>query len=433
MIYRLKLLLSKEAFIKNILVLASGAALSNGLTLLFSLLITRLYTPEQYGYLGVFTSSIYMFAPAIALTLPMSIVLAKSDAEAWKLAKLSLFLGLSLSSVLLIGLLIFEREILTLINAESLLGLGWLLPVAILIAAAFQVNEQWQIRQKGFATLAKSLNMRALFIGLSQTLMGLVKATGSWLVVFYTLGMVVQNLYLARRQSRQINKPTALTYAELLKRYSDFPIYRAPQVLLNSVSLAAPTLMFAWAFGTAAAGHYTIAFALLTVPATLLGKSVGDVFYKEVVDRVESKQGISQLIGKTTRNLFLLGAVPFGIIALFGPEIFGLLYGEQWQTSGQFAQWISIWMLMMLVSRPAIASVPVLGLQAHLLGHEAVSLLVRVGAIYLGVLEQSPLKSILYLSVSNALLYALLILFVLVKSKRYSLTDRKINHENPVV
>lgn len=419
MITRLKLLLNKEAFLKNIVVLASGTALSNAITLVFSLVITRLYGPEQYGYLGVFTSSIYMFAPAIALTLPMSIVLAKSDVEAWKLAKLSLLMGLVLSTVLLIGILIFEHEILALINAESLMGLGWLLPVAIFIAAVFQVNEQWQIRAKGFKNLAKSLNIRALFIGSSQTLMGLVKATGGWLVLLYTLGMLVQNIYLMKRQIRPTKRVGEIRYGELLKRYSDFPIYRAPQVLLNSVSLAAPTLMFAWAFGSAAAGYYTIAFALLTVPATLLGKSVGDVFYKEIVDRVEQKQDITALINKTTRNLLLLGAVPFGFIALFGPVIFTLLYGDEWLTSGEFAQWIALWLLLMLASRPAIASVPVLGLQAHLLAHEIVSLFIRVFAIYLGVLEQSPLHSIIYLSIANGLLYGVLILFVYYRSKRY--------------
>lgn len=416
---RLKLFLKKEAFLKNILVLASGTALSNAMTLMFSLVITRLYGPEQYGYLGVFTSSIYMFAPAIALTFPMSIVLANSDAEALKLAKLSLLIGLSLSTALLIGLLIFEIEVLSLINAESLVGLSWLLPVAIFIAAIFQVNEQWQIRTKGFSNLAKSLNIRALFIGVSQSLMGLIKATGGWLVLFYTLGMMIQNFYLAKRLNRATDLVCNDSYTDLLKRYSDFAIYRAPQVLLNSVSLAAPTLMFAWAFGSAAAGYYTIAFALLTVPATLLGKSVGDVFYKEVVDRVEQKLSISTLLNKTTRNLFLLGLFPFGFIALFGPSIFELLYGEEWKSSGEFAQWISIWLLMMLASRPAIASVPVLGLQAQLLVHEIVSLCLRVLAIYLGVLEQSPIQSIIYLSIANGFLYGGLILFVYLKSKRF--------------
>ena len=421
MVKRLKFLLSKEAFLKNILVLASGTALSNALTLLFSLVITRLYGPEQYGYLGVFTSSIYLFAPAIALTLPMSIVLAKSDAEAWKLAKLSLFIGLTLSTTLLIGLLIFEHEVLTLINAESLIGFGWLLPVAIFVAAVFQINEQWQIRTKAFSNLAKALNIRALFIGSTQSLMGLFKATGGWLVLLYTLGMIFQNIYLAKRSVRATELVSKDTYTGLLKRYSDFPIYRAPQVLLNSVSLAAPTLMFAWAFGSMAAGYYTIAFALLTVPATLLGKSVGDVFYKEVVDRVDQKQSIASLLNKTTRNLFLLGIFPFGLIALFGPTLFTLLYGDEWRTSGEYAQWIALWLLMMLVSRPAIAAIPVIGLQAHLLAHESLSLLVRVGAIYLGVVEQNPLQSIIYLSIANGLLYGVLILFVYLKSQSYKL------------
>jgi O-antigen/teichoic acid export membrane protein len=180
--------------------------------------------------------------------------------------------------------------------------------------------------------------------------------------------------------------------------------------------LGAPTLLLSSFFGSSVAGFYTISFALLTVPVTLLGKSVGDVFYKEAVDSVNSGQGVRTLMFKTTRNLVLLGILPFGLLAVFGPDVFSLLYGENWRTAGEFAQWISLWLFMLLASRPAIATIPVLGLQAQLLIHELFSIFVRIGAIYLGVVEQSPIHSIIYLSISNAVLYGLLIVYVYIKS-----------------
>lgn len=408
-------LLAHNAFLKNILVLASGAALANVITLLFSLLITRIYSPEEYGYLGVFTSAIYMFAPAVALTLPMAIVLAKRDAEAWAVAKLSLAVASILSALGLLLILIFEADVLKLLNAESLQGFGWLIPVAVLIAAIFQINEQWQIRNKGYQTLARSLTIRALIIGGSQSLFGLWKATGSVLILLYTFGLVLQNLFLAARIRRPLDTIDS-SYKALINKYSDFIIFRAPQVLLNSFSLGAPTLLLSSFFGSSVAGFYTISFALLTVPVTLLGKSVGDVFYKEAVDSVNSGQGVRILMFKTTRNLVLLGILPFGLLAVFGPDVFSLLYGENWRTAGEFAQWISLWLFMLLASRPAIATIPVLGLQAQLLIHELFSIFIRIGAIYWGVVEQSPIHSIIYLSISNAVLYGLLIVYVYIKS-----------------
>lgn len=429
----LKRSFTRNTFMKSVLLLASGAAVSNVVTLFFSLFITRIYGPEEYGYLGVFTSVIYMFAPAVALTLPMAIVLAKSEDEAEKISKLSGMIILMISVILLVVVYFFEDELLQLVNAESLGGQGWLVVVAITLAGYFQLNEQWHIRQRGFGTLAKSLNVRAFFIGISQTLTGLVTATGAALILLYTLGMAAQNIFLYKHREFRKKKNETYTYGTILKQYSDFPLYRAPQVLLNSFSFAAPTLMFAWAFGSEVAGFYTIAFALLTVPVTLLGKSVGDVFYKEVVERKNSGGNASLFIIKTTRNLLLLGVIPFGLIALFGPNIFTLLYGEAWLTSGDFARWISLWLLMMLVSRPAIAAVPVLGIQAHLLAHEILSLCVRVGVIYLGVLEQSPLQSIIYLSLANAILYGILILYVFLKSREDASAEKEQEHENTAI
>jgi O-antigen/teichoic acid export membrane protein len=416
MLSKLRDLLATRTFLKNILVLASGAALANVITLLFSLLITRIYSPHEYGYLGVFTSAIYMFSPAVALTLPMAIVLPKKDSEAWVIAKLSLLIASILSALGLLFIILFEAEILGLLNAESLKGFGWLVPVAIFIAAVFQVNEQWQIRNKGYKTLARSLTIRSLFIGVSQSLMGLFKASGSVLIAMYTLGLALQNLFLASR----IECPLATAddrFKTIINRYSDFLLYRAPQVLLNSFSLGAPTMLLASFFGSSVAGFYTISFALLTVPVTLLGKSVGDVFYKEAVDRVNSGRSLCDLLLRTTRHLTLLGLLPFGVLALLGPDIFSILYGYDWRAAGEFAQWISLWLFMLLASRPAIAAIPVLGLQAQLLMHEVVSIAIRIGAIYLGVIEESPINSIMYLSISNAILYGSLIVYVYFKSK----------------
>ena len=82
--------LTRSRFVRNVLTVASGTAVAQAIAMALSPVITRLYGPEAFGQLGVFTSTVSLFAPAEALTLPIAIVLPERDGEAKQLVKLSM-------------------------------------------------------------------------------------------------------------------------------------------------------------------------------------------------------------------------------------------------------------------------------------------------------------------------------------------------------
>lgn len=129
--------LRNKPFLKNVLILLSGTAFANLITLLFTPIITRIYGPEEYGYLSVFSSIVYTITPAISLTLPVAIVLAKTDSEAKKLAEISFAICLILSTAVAGLLYIFESDILGYFNLEKLEGVSVLIPITILITGTY--------------------------------------------------------------------------------------------------------------------------------------------------------------------------------------------------------------------------------------------------------------------------------------------------------
>ena len=417
MISKLRALKKNELF-KNVLILASGAAFANAITMLFSMVITRIYGPDEYGYLGIFTSMVYLVAPPIALTLPMAIVIAKEHSEALAMAKLS-FVALTLLSILLgVNLTLFGETIFATLNAEPLLPFAWVIPTAVFIAGLFQIAEQWIIRFKKFTVLAKSLTIRSTLVGTVQSLIGLLHPKGVVLVLVYTAGMAIQILFIFRSAPKVAFEKSPFKLLALLKRYSDFPLFRAPQVLLNSISLSAPTLMFATFFGPAVAGLYAIGYNVLTVPVTLLGKSVGDVFYPEIVERFHKGEVVTSVLWRATKTLLLVGIIPFGSIIILGPWVFELLFGAGWGVSGEYAQWISVWLYASLAARPAISAIAIFNLQKQFLVYEILSIALRISAIYMGVIYGDPLIAVALLSVVNAALYFILIGVVLYRSKQ---------------
>lgn len=417
MISKLHALKQNDLF-KNVLILASGAAFANAITMLFSMVITRIYGPDEYGYLGIFTSMVYLVAPPIALTLPMAIVIAKEHSEAFAVAKLSLVAVTLLSVLLGVIFTLFGGPIFATLNAEPLLPFAWIIPIAVFIAGLFQITEQWIIRFKKFSVLAKSLTIRSTLVGITQSLLGLLQPKGVVLVMVYTAGMAIQILFILKSAPKLAFRGSRVRLLPLLKQHSDFPIFRAPQVMLNALSLSAPTLMFATFFGPAIAGLYAIGYNVLTVPVTLLGKSVGDVFYPEIVERFHKREDVTAVLWRATKTLLLVGLVPFGSIILLGPWVFELLFGAGWSVSGEYAQWISVWLFASLAARPAISAIAIFELQKQFLIYEIFSIVIRISAIYMGVLYAEPLIAVAALSVVNAVLYFILIGFIIYRSKQ---------------
>src|SRR5699024_5384018 len=103
--------LFQKNFIRNVILLATGTAGAQVVTVLASPFITRIYGPDAYGVLGTFTAMANIIIPVAALTYPIAIVLPKKDKEAIGIVKLSLIVTFIISAISLIVLMIFNEQI----------------------------------------------------------------------------------------------------------------------------------------------------------------------------------------------------------------------------------------------------------------------------------------------------------------------------------
>lgn len=101
----------------------------------------------------------------------------------------------------------------------------------------------------------------------------------------------------------------------------------------------------------------------------------------EVVNNGENPQAI---LVKSTIALFGIAIVPFLGIILFGPWVFGIVFGAGWEVSGEYARWMSLWIVTSLAARPVIAVIPTLKLQGFFLLYEILFLTIKVGSLLLG-------------------------------------------------
>ena len=206
----------------------------------------------------------------------------------------------------------------------------------------------------------------------------------------------------------------------LARRHSDFPMFRAPVMLINAVSQQLPTLILAVYFGPAAAGFFALCRQAMSMPTNLIGKSVADVYYPRISRAIHDGEPVAAMLIKATAALALVGLVPFSLVVAFGPWLFALVFGEQWQVAGEFARWLALAEYLVFVSRPCVVAVPALSLQGRFLIFEIFSTSLRVLALFGGaVLIGDALATVQAFFAAGVMIYLSLVVIVVYQARRW--------------
>lgn len=418
--YSIKLMKSK--FIKNIVVVASGTVLAQLIGLMLLPIVTRLYGPEAYGLLGTFTAITTILTPVAALTIPIAIVLPRKNSEAISIILLSLkVIGIIVCSSLII-IVLFHGEITKLLQAESVSKYMYLIPITILFSGLFNIMTQWLIRTGQYKIIANATVYQPIIVYGSMVLIGLIIPHASVLIIItvFKAGITALHMYISLNYKKDTTKiklnEATIGSLETLKKYKDFPLYRAPESFISNFSHNIPILLLTSFFNPAAAGFYTIGRTAMGLPSQLIGKAFGDVFYPRIATAANNRESLVKLIVLSTLVLLGIGIIPFGAVILAGPNIFTLIFGEEWLKAGEYAQWIALMSLSIFISRPAVHTLPVIRSQRFHLIFTVITTIARLLALFYGlIILGNDLIAVAFYCLISSVLYILLVIFTLIK------------------
>ncbi len=418
MIKKLKLLIS-SGLAKNIMAVASGTAGAQLITILLSPILTRMYGPEAFGELGVFSAILAVLGPVAALTYPSAIVLPQRDEEAFALVKLSFTVSLCFFLITGIALVVAGGGASSTLQIDRIPDFIYFIPVALLSSAWLQLAQQWVIRKKAFKSIGRSMIINSIFVNFAKVLGGGVIPSGIYLIVLTVIGSIFQTVLLLFDILKSgVHKPkyndVSSRMVDLAHAYRDFPIYRAPQNLINALSQSVPAVMLAMYFGPVAAGFFALANSVMGIPSSIVGKAVVDVLYPRITEAVREKENAESMIFKTTLFLAGVGLIPFGAVVIFGPWLFELIFGAGWSEGGEYARWLAFFYFMNFVNKPAVAAVPILRIQRGLLVYEIGSTLSKVLVFwFIANFYKNDLWAIATFSIVGALAYIGMIIWII--------------------
>lgn len=416
----------RTPFFQNVATVAGGTAAAQAILIAFTPLITRLYGPQAFGLQGLFLTIVALGSTFAALSYPMAIVLPKSERDAIGLVRLSLTIGVVVTLATCVLAAVFGEKILVFLNASELTKFIYLVPVAMFVAVCNETATQYSIRTKAFKLIAGVSAASSLISNTLKAGFGFVVPTAGVLIATNILGHAIKVFLLLKGQLKNRTASSVPIKSvgndamwTLARRHSDFAQYRAPQNLINALSAGLPVVLLAKYYGAPAAGFYSLAVMALAVPANLIGSSVLQVFYPQVNEAIQRGQPSKHLIIRTTLGLVLIGILPLLVIVVGGPWLFSFVFGAQWDQSGVYAQWLSVWLFFQYVNKPAVAAIPSLMLHRGLLIYELFSTSSKVLALYIGfAVYESDVVGIALFSIAGVVAYVWLISWVIVHADR---------------
>jgi len=374
-----------NTYLLQIMTLMSGTLIAQVIMFSFIPILTRLYTPSEFGLYSLFFVLASMIGSISSGNYEQAIMLPKSDRDAQALVFLSIIVTFSMVTLLSIVLIVFYDFFLEYFQHHAYLV--WLLPISTLVIGLMQIFDAYSTRKEFYKKIAQVKVVASLTTISTQTISKYLFNLNGLIAGKITADLSALLLLIAfhiKKQTLQLKNISKRGIKLNAKRYENFPKYESLSTLVNSFSQNVPLLMFTSLFSPAIAGFYSLTARAMQTPLSLVSASTKSVFYQKVSIMYANGGDVYPIYMKTTMGLLKLFLVPMIIILFFGQDLFTFVFGEEWRESGLIAQVVIFWFLFVFISPPTTIMFNIYGLQGIRLIIQIVTLGLRILAIYLG-------------------------------------------------
>jgi len=344
----------KSEFAKNVLTLMTGTTIAQAIPITISPILTRLYTPEDFGVFALFVAITSIFGSIANGRYELAIMLPKKDEDAINIMALGFIINVVLSLFLLFVVIIFHDNIVNLLNNKEISPWLYLVPVSVFLIGLFNLLNYFNNRKKFYKDLAKANIYKSIGMAIVQLILGFLKAGAFGLISGQIFSQIISNtkLFFNIMKLKLFKSIRKLKIIAVGKRYKKFPKYSLPSGVLNTISLQITPILLSSFFNASIVGFFSLSHRLISLPMSLIGGSIGQVFFQNSAQLIRDKEKLGLFVFNTFKKLVLISIIPFSIILIYGDILFSFVFGDKWIMAGLFAQILSLWLFFVFITSP---------------------------------------------------------------------------------
>jgi len=331
----------RSDFAGNILTLMTGATIAQAIPITISPILTRLYSPEDFGVLALFISIVTIFSTIISARYELAIIIPEDDADAVNILALCFIIIISISIFLFLIVCIFNDLIAHALGNEKIGAWLYLMPVTALLMGLYNSLRYFSIRSKDFKSIAISRTVKSTFSAVIKILSGLLSfgfnglIAGELFAHFSGNGAIIRNLLKRKELFKYVSIDNIRVQA---KKFSNFPKFSMFSGIANALSMNLNTIFINKLFSTGTVGQYSLVQKIVSIPLNLIGRSVSDVYFQKASEDRKKTGNAKNIFVKTSITLFLLSIPVVVILFFFGEDLFAFVFGESWRIAGKYSK-----------------------------------------------------------------------------------------------
>jgi len=415
----------KKDFVRNVFILFSGNAVSRLIPILSMLVLSRLFSPEEFGVFFLYTAILIVLTEISTLKYELAIMLPKDNFKAYNLFMLSVLISISISVLLFIFISIGKPLMFKYIEKIKPLGFWiYFIPFSVLLMGLVQASNYWLNREKKYRKISQGRIYKSVSTSVTQIGSGFFHMSKTGLITGAIIGQISQAVYFITKVSKLFKtfqfKLTLKEVAKVAKEYKDIRFYNTSIGLLNNLSMYLPIFLLTAYYNETVVGYYGISLRLIGETVGVFKQSVTEVFFASASKKYhESLPDFKRLIRKTLINLSLIGVLPFLILFFFSPFIFKILLGAEWIVAGKYTQLLIPWLFLMFIGSPLSSVITIIRKQKYFVIYDVLLLSARFLGLYFGYrLYNDPICSIAFYSLAGVFFNLVLLFFYLAYSSK---------------
>lgn len=347
------MLWERYRFVRSLLTLGVGTSFAQLIPILFYPVLSRLYTPSEFGDLALVVALYGALAYLLDLQYERGILIQETQRNLFNYVILCVWLALVMA-VLLFPILTLLWYVGVFPSSISFL---WIVFIVVngLLYTLYNIHIEWCVRERFFRSVSVQRFSNATTTSLFKLGFAYCPSLKSGGLIY---GDLLSRLFVAlmaighfvHKQHKYWSLFSRKRMFALLYRYREYPKYWVLGTFLYDLAPVVFLILFMRRFGNSDAGHYSMALLLLSVPITLLGKALSDAFRSQAQELYRAS-GSCAVFYRRTMRFFLPLTVLMSLAGYFLlPLVIPYILGSQWLLASKLSAILALGLLLQIAS-----------------------------------------------------------------------------------